>query len=124
MKSTFNRTSVFTLGVMRKKFQNKSATFECILIKCLNERLKLHFEINFKILTFFEISDCHFCEMIKNIENFFVICVLNKVLFIFLEFESDRTSSRKSVKNEQMGSHGLFCEIFVYYDFIFDKKIY
>ena len=40
------------------------------------------------------------------------------------EFEKDRTSSRKSVKNEQMGSHGLFCEIFVYYDFIFDKKIY
>ena len=47
---------------------------------------------------------CHF---------FFVIFDENDVLYILVEFESDRMSPRESAKNGRIGAHGLNCIIFV-----------
>ena len=49
----------------------------------------------------------------------------NDVLYILLEFETDRMSPRESAKNGRIGAHGLNCKIFVNSEFrfeIYDKN--
>ena len=49
----------------------------------------------------------------------------NDVLYILVEFESNRMSPRESAKNGRIGAHGLNCKIFVDSEFrfeIFDKN--
>ena len=49
----------------------------------------------------------------------------NDVLYILVEFESDRMSPRESTKNGRIGAHGLNCKIFVNSEFrfeIYDKN--
>ena len=43
----------------------------------------------------------------------------NDVLYILVEFESDRVSPRESAKNGRIGAHGLNCKIFVKSELIF-----
>ena len=45
--------------------------------------------------------------------QFFVIFDEDDVLFILVQFESDRISPRESAKNGRMGAHGLNCIIWV-----------
>ena len=49
----------------------------------------------------------------------------NDVLYILLEFETDRMSPRESAKNGRNGAHGSNCKIFVNSEFrfeIYDKN--
>ena len=51
---------------------------------------------------------------------FFVIFYENVVLYILVEFESDRMSPRESAKNGRNGAHGLNWKIFVHSEFRFE----
>ena len=51
--------------------------------------------------------------MTKIFGNFFVIFVKHNVIFMLLEFESDRMTPRESAKNGQIGARELKCKIFV-----------
>ena len=51
---------------------------------------------------------------------FFVIFDEDDVLYILVEFASDRMSPRESVKNGRIGAHGLNCLIFVNSELIFE----
>ena len=51
---------------------------------------------------------------------FFVIFDEKDVLYILVEFESDRMSPRESAKNGRIGAHGLNCIIFVNSEVIFE----
>ena len=56
---------------------------------------------------------------------FFVIFDENDVLYILVEFETDRMSPRESAKNGRIGAHGLNCKIFVNSELrfeIYDEK--
>ena len=56
---------------------------------------------------------------------FFVIFDENDVLYILLEFETDRMSPRESAKNGRIDAHGLNCKICVNSEFrfeIYDKN--
>ena len=44
----------------------------------------------------------------------------NDVLYILVEFETDRMSPRESTKNGRIGAHGLNCKIFVNFEFGFE----
>ena len=57
--------------------------------------------------------------MAINIANFFVIFDADDVLYILVEFASDRMSHRGSAKNGQSGVHGLNFIIFVNSELIF-----
>ena len=57
--------------------------------------------------------------MTINIVIFFVIFDEDDVLYILVEFESDRMSSRETAKNGRIGAHGLNFKIFVNSEVIF-----
>ena len=78
-------------------------------ISCLNNTFEIL--VNFEILAIFEISNGYFHEMVINIGIFFVIIIQDNVLFILVEFESDRIRPRESAKNGQIGAHGLNSKI-------------
>ena len=64
-------------------------------------------------------NDHNYCQF------FFVIFDEKDLLYILVEFESDRMSPRESTKNGRIGAHGLNCKIFVNSEFrfeIYDKK--
>ena len=44
----------------------------------------------------------------------------NDVLYILVEFESDRMSRHESTKNGRIGAHGLSCKIFVNFNLRFE----
>ena len=52
--------------------------------------------------------------------HFFMIFVKDDVLYILIEFESDRMRLRKSAKNGRNGAHGLNCKIFANSEVIFE----
>ena len=58
--------------------------------------------------------------MAINIAKFFGIFEQVDVLYILVEFESDRISPRKSAKNGRIGAHGSNCKIFVHSELIFE----
>ena len=58
--------------------------------------------------------------MAINIANFFVIFDENDVLYIWVEFESDRISPSESAKIGRIGAHGLNWKIFVNFELIFE----
>ena len=51
--------------------------------------------------------------MAISIALFLVIFDEDDALYILVEFESDRMSSRESAKNGRNGAHGLNCKFFV-----------
>ena len=57
--------------------------------------------------------------MAINSINLFVIFVQNDVLFTLVEFENDLMNPRESVKNGQIGAHGLNSKISVNFELIF-----
>ena len=61
--------------------------------------------------------------MAINIANFFVIFDENDVLYILVEFESDRMSPRESAKKGRIGAQGLNCRIFSNSELIFEMII-
>ena len=68
----------------------------------------------FEILPIFEISNANYGQMTIIIANFFFVIFDEKyVLYILVEFESDRVSPRESAKNGRIGADGLNCKIFV-----------
>ena len=58
--------------------------------------------------------------MAINIAIFFLIFDEDDVLYILVEFESDRMSPRESAKNGRIGAHGLNCIIFVNFKLVFE----
>ena len=56
----------------------------------------------------------------KYCQFFFVIFDEDDVLYILVEFESDRMSPRESAKNGRIGAHGLNWKIFVNSELIFE----
>ena len=64
--------------------------------------------LDIEVLAIFDISKAYFSQMTIIISNFFfVIFDENDVLYILVEFESDRMSPRESAKNGRNGAHGL-----------------
>ena len=63
--------------------------------------------------------------MSKIFANFFLILIQDNVLYILVEFGSDRMSHCESTKNGQMGAHGLNWKIFAKSEVKFEnyKKI-
>ena len=60
-------------------------------------------------------------KMVEN-QNFkwqFLLNGQDDLLYIMVEFESDRISPRESAKNGRNGAHGLSCIIFVNSEFSF-----